>query len=70
MESQIHEMEKDMAQLTEENERLRQALAEIAKGEGAFSRDPLTHASNTIDNMKRLAEQALLPNDQARARRE
>ena len=41
------------------HEALVEALAEIAKGEGAFSRDPLTHAGNTIDNMKRLATAAL-----------
>ena len=40
-------------------ERLRRALVEIAKGEGAFSRDPLEHAGNCIDNMKQIAEAAL-----------
>jgi hypothetical protein len=35
------------------------ALEEIAKGQGAFSRDPLAHASNTIDDMKALAREAL-----------
>lgn len=39
--------------------RAREALEEIAKGEGAFSLDPLTHASNTIDSMKEIAKQAL-----------
>ncbi len=34
-------------------------LKEIAKGEGEFSRDPITHAINTIENMKRLAKEAL-----------
>jgi len=38
--------------------RLLAALSEIEKGEGAFSRDPLTHASNTIENMKRIAREA------------
>jgi hypothetical protein len=33
----------------------REALLEIAKGEGPFSRDPLTHAENTIEAMKELA---------------
>lgn len=36
-----------------------QALRQIAKGEGRFSRDPLTHASNTIEDMKALAVAAL-----------
>ena len=40
-------------------ERLIAALAEIAKGEGAYSRDPLIHAGNTIDNMKGIAKAAL-----------
>lgn len=43
----------------DEVERLRLALAEIAKGEGAFSRDQLTHAKNTIDSMKQIARGAL-----------
>lgn len=39
--------------------RLRGALGEIAKGEGRFSRDPLTHAGNTIEDMIALAKAAL-----------
>jgi len=35
------------------------SLREIAKGEGRFSRDPLTHATNTIEDMKAIAEAAL-----------
>lgn len=38
---------------------LKEALEEIAKGEGPFSRDPLTHASNTIDSMVAIAVTAL-----------
>ncbi len=38
---------------------LYEALVQIAKGEGRFSRDPLTHASNTIEDMKLLAKSAL-----------
>lgn len=34
------------------------ALREIAKGEGAYSRDQLTHANNTIENMKKIASDA------------
>lgn len=44
-----------------EVERLREALSEIAKGEGDFSRDQLTFAGNVIDNAKRLANEALYP---------
>ena len=32
----------------------RWAMAEIAKGEGAYSRDQLEHADNCIESMKRL----------------
>ena len=35
------------------------ALEEIAKGEGAFSMDPLSFASNTIENMKEIANAAI-----------
>jgi hypothetical protein len=35
------------------------ALKEILKGEGAFSRDPLTHAGNTITNIKTIARDAI-----------
>jgi len=39
--------------------RLRRALMEIAEGRGRFSTDQLTHASNTVEDMKELAENAL-----------
>ena len=42
-----------------EIQRLRAALAEIAKGEGAFSLDRFTHACNCIENMKSIAKSAL-----------
>lgn len=42
-------------------EQLEKALREIAKGEGEFSRDPLQHATNTIDSMKEIASTALSP---------
>ena len=35
------------------------ALREIAKGEGRYSMDQLTHAANTIEDMKALAVAAL-----------
>ena len=34
---------------------LLEVLREIAKAEGAYNRDPLTHAGNTIDSMISLA---------------
>ena len=42
-----------------EVERLEGVLREIAKGEGPFSMDHMTHASNTIDAMRKLATDAL-----------
>lgn len=39
--------------------RLKEALREIAKGEGAFSTDRLTHAQNCIENMIDIATDAL-----------
>jgi len=38
---------------------LYEALKEISEGKGRFSLDPLTHASNTIEDMKNLALAAL-----------
>ena len=38
---------------------LLEALHEIAKGEGAFSRDQLTHATNTIEIMVEIARAAI-----------
>ena len=35
------------------------ALEEIAEGAGPYSRDPLTHAENTIEAMKEIAKNAL-----------
>ena len=39
--------------------RLRAALKEIQKAEGAYSLDRLVHARNCIENMVNLAEKAL-----------
>ena len=36
-----------------------EALAQIAKGEGPYAQDPLTHAANVIEAMKDLARAAL-----------
>lgn len=35
------------------------ALEEIAKGEGPYSRDPLTHAANTVEAMEAIAKAAI-----------
>lgn len=46
--------------LIDQTDGLVAALLEIAKGEGAFNRDPIKHAENTIDSMKAIARRALL----------
>ena len=38
---------------------LKNALREIARGEGAFSEDQLTHAGNVIENLTQIAKKAL-----------
>lgn len=40
-------------------EGLLSALKEIAKGEGVYSRDSQEHANNTIESMKRIAQEAI-----------
>ena len=50
---------KDNAHLIAAAPDMYKALKEISEGKGAYSFDPLEHASNTINNMKELAEQAL-----------
>lgn len=47
------------AERDEEVGRLRAALVEIAEGRGRFSRNPLLHAENTIEDMKNAANGAL-----------
>ena len=44
--------------LLDEVERLREALQEISKGEGAFNHDPLKHCANTVEDMKAIAKAA------------
>ena len=45
--------------LVAQNKELLKALENIKEGRGAYSRDPLTHASNTIDYMKARASTAV-----------
>lgn len=42
---------------------LRNALDAISRGDGRYGRDPLTHASNTIEDMKTVAVAALRSSD-------
>lgn len=49
----------ELEKLAAERERFADALREISQGAGRYSRDPLTHASNCIEDMKQLASDAL-----------
>ena len=46
-------------QLAEQKAELLEALKEITKGEGRFDMDRLIHASNTIEDMKSIANEAI-----------
>lgn len=39
--------------------KLLEALRKIERGDGAYSRDPLTHAGNCIESMKAIAKAAI-----------
>jgi len=50
---------KELAALYAAAPAMLEALKEISRGAGPFSRDPLTHADNCIDAMKALALEAI-----------
>ena len=50
---------KDLEIQTAREGELLSALKEISKGEGVYSTDKLKHAENTIENMKKIAIDAL-----------
>ena len=50
---------KKIIDLEAQNAQLLAALENVAKCEGAYSRDELTHARNTIENMAKIAEDAI-----------
>jgi hypothetical protein len=47
------------ATLIKQRDDLKEALETIKKGEGAFSRDKLTHAENVIKSIQEIAKAAL-----------
>lgn len=49
----------DAQEVEYRNNKLREALEEIKKGDGAYDMDKLKHASNCIENMISIAEKAL-----------
>jgi len=56
---QLQDAERKDRDLCQKNGQLLMALHEIEKGAGPYSRDPLEHASNTIEAMKQLARDAV-----------
>lgn len=51
--------ETELLQFSKMNTKLLKALAEILKGEGRYDMDQLKHASNTIEDMKLIAKEAI-----------
>ena len=58
-EAALHRIAKENVRLSSEGAVMREALKEIAKGEGRYDMDQLKHASNTIEDMVHLANNAL-----------
>ena len=56
---QLSEAERKGKDLCQMNGELLMTLHEIARGAGPYSRDPLEHATNTIEAMKQLAKNAI-----------
>ena len=57
--SKLHLQNERIAKLEGELRDAREALEEIAEGKGRYNTDPLTHASNTVEDMIALAVEAL-----------
>ena len=55
----VAEIQDHIAALTQQAERYRAALEQIAKGEGPYSMDNHQFACNVIEESKRLANEAL-----------
>ena len=51
----ISDLRTENAELKEQVATMRAALEEISLAQGAYSRDPLIHASNCIDDMRDIA---------------
>jgi hypothetical protein len=58
-ESQLAAARSLLRDATRDTEAMRAALVKIEKGEGRYSRDPITHAENTITDMQAIARAAL-----------
>ena len=56
---EISSLQSRILALESKLEAVRKALEEISKGMGAYSRDPLKHCENTVNNIKGLAQEAL-----------
>lgn len=57
----VGELQSELVALQAVADRYAKALRVCAIGAGRYSMDPLTHASNTIEDMKRAAREALEP---------
>lgn len=56
-------LKKKISDLEKENELLLGALSDISEGKGRYNPDRLTHASNTIEDMVKLAKDAILESE-------
>ncbi len=61
----VRSLKKELAAMTAKRDALADALREISEGKGRFSKDPLTHASNTIEDMCEIARAAINPETRA-----
>lgn len=59
LEDEVRAKDNQIATLKTHVNGLRAALQEISEGRGRYSLDPLTHCGNTVDDMKKLALDAL-----------
>ena len=59
----VRQLESELEQAESRAAAAEVALKGIAEGKGEFSLDPLTHASNTIENMKAIANAFLASRD-------
>jgi len=57
--TRLDDIEKRIVELVAENAELLTALKEISNGAGAYSKDPLRHAENVIENLKAIARIAI-----------
>jgi len=62
----LAELAAKLRNTTKQEEALEEALTEILKGEGAYSKDQHTFAVNVIENTQKIAKQALQQTEEQR----